>query len=131
MESGKEVHKLEGHSNWVTSVSFSSDGRHISSGSADETVRVWDVESGKEVHKLHASGNEDLTTTKNWSYLDGKIMRLCSAGIPQAGNKTCVYFDIGIYYVLSCRGNARVMGDRSGQVHILQLQRIEDESVRR
>ena len=39
-------------------------------------------------------------------------------------------FDIGMDSEQARRGNARVMGDRSGQVHILQLQRIEDESIK-
>ena len=36
----------EGHSNQITSVVFSTDGRHLISGSFDETVRVWNLESG-------------------------------------------------------------------------------------
>ena len=35
------------HSQWVTSVSFSSDGASIVSGSFDNTVKVWSVESGE------------------------------------------------------------------------------------
>ena len=37
---------LSGHTWWVTSVSFSADGRYVVSGSRDGTVRVWDVSSG-------------------------------------------------------------------------------------
>jgi len=36
---------LNGHDDWVTSVAFSSDGRHIVSGSDDMTVRVWDAQT--------------------------------------------------------------------------------------
>ncbi|TDL18729.1 tricorn protease domain 2-containing protein [Rickenella mellea] len=37
---------FEGHTDWVTSVAFSQDGRCIVSGSDDTTIRVWDVETG-------------------------------------------------------------------------------------
>ncbi|KAE9387351.1 WD40 repeat-like protein [Gymnopus androsaceus JB14] len=49
---GKEMHKLEGHTNWVYSVAFSPDGTQIVSGSGDESVRIWDASTGKEMHKL-------------------------------------------------------------------------------
>lgn len=36
------IQSIEGHSDWVTSVVFSPDGFRMASGSADNTVRVWD-----------------------------------------------------------------------------------------
>ena len=43
---------LTGHSNWVSSVAYSPDGKHIVSGSWDSTVKVWDSQTGKEVNVL-------------------------------------------------------------------------------
>ena len=40
-----------GHSSFVSSVSFSPDGRRIVSG-GDRTIRIWDAESGQELLKL-------------------------------------------------------------------------------
>jgi len=37
---------LEGHTEWVNSVTFSPNGRRLASGSYDETVRIWDAETG-------------------------------------------------------------------------------------
>ena len=38
---------LQGHSNYVFSVSFSPDSSKVASGSYDETVKLWDVMSGE------------------------------------------------------------------------------------
>ncbi len=35
--------KTNAHSNWVMSVAFSPDGTKIVSGSADGTIKVWDL----------------------------------------------------------------------------------------
>ena len=40
---------LRGHSGWVRSVAYSPDGKHIVSGSFDNTVKVWDSQTGTEV----------------------------------------------------------------------------------
>ena len=45
--SGECLQTLEGHSHWVSSVSFSPDGKKLASGSGDNTVKLWDVQSGQ------------------------------------------------------------------------------------
>jgi WD40 repeat protein len=47
VETGEEERKLEGHSSWVNSVSFSADGSRVVSGSDDNTVQIWNVETGE------------------------------------------------------------------------------------
>jgi len=42
---------LTGHSDWVKSVAYSPDGKHLVSGSNDNTVKVWDVAMGQEVSR--------------------------------------------------------------------------------
>jgi DNA-binding beta-propeller fold protein YncE len=51
-ELASETLTLKGHTDQVYSVAFSPDGKQIASGSADETVRIWNAETGQELHKF-------------------------------------------------------------------------------
>lgn len=83
---------LEGHAERVWAVAFSPDGQTLASGSADETVILWDVESGQQVRALEghtgrvldvafspdgqtlASGSTD-NTVRLWRIADGTLLR--------------------------------------------------------
>ena len=49
VESRTEVATLKGHSNWVKSVAFNSEGTLLASGSYDRTIKLRNVESRTEV----------------------------------------------------------------------------------
>ena len=49
MERDRQMCTLTGHSDWVRSVAFSSDGKRVVSGSDDKLVKIWSSETGVEV----------------------------------------------------------------------------------
>jgi WD40 repeat protein len=54
IEDGRHQLTLKGHLDRVASMSFSSDGRTLATGSWDTTVRLWHVASGREVAAFNA-----------------------------------------------------------------------------
>jgi WD40 repeat protein len=50
--SGKLAALLTGHNNVVHGLAFSTDGKHLISGSSDRSAIIWDVESRTLVHRL-------------------------------------------------------------------------------
>ena len=62
---------LEGHSGFVSSVSFSPDGKVLASGSWDHTIKLWDVDSRREIATL--KGHSDKVYSVSFSP-DGQVL---------------------------------------------------------
>ncbi len=60
VNTGDEIRAFTGHTNYVYTVAFAPDGRHIASGSVDKTVRVHELSTGKLV-KSFDGHNEAVT----------------------------------------------------------------------
>ncbi|KAI0439903.1 quinon protein alcohol dehydrogenase-like superfamily [Xylaria telfairii] len=69
---------LEGHGSVVISMAFSSNGKHLVSGSQDCTARIWDVTTGgclnileghhREVHSVAFSPNDKFIASSSWDF---------------------------------------------------------------
>ena len=70
---GKLIRTFSGHSENVNSVAFSADGTYILSGSADGTLKLWDVASGKELRTFTFPGHGDQLVLAVFSP-DGKYI---------------------------------------------------------
>ncbi|KAJ6487444.1 WD40-repeat-containing domain protein [Mycena vitilis] len=77
---------LERHTYWVMSVAFSSDGKHIVSGSDDGTIRIWDAESGEQLgdpRQGHTNGVQSVAFSPDGKHIvsgsDDKSLRIWDA----------------------------------------------------
>src|SRR5438270_10514172 len=70
----------QGHSDYVSAVTWSPDGKRIASASGDHTVQVWDATDGS--HVLTYRGHSDDVLAIAWSP-DGRL--LASASLEPTG----------------------------------------------
>ncbi|MFN7216626.1 NACHT and WD repeat domain-containing protein [Microcystis sp.] len=66
-----ERYTLEGHNSNVNSVSFSSDGKTLATGSDDKTIKLWNVQTGQEIRTL--TGHNGIVNSVSFSS-DGKTL---------------------------------------------------------
>lgn len=62
---------LKGHKGLVKSISWSSDGKYLASGSYDNTIKIWDISSGINIQTLN--GHKSYIYSVSWSP-DGKYL---------------------------------------------------------
>ena len=62
---------MQGHSQFVDSVSAAPDGRHVVTGSEDTTIRLWDLQSTQQVNvmRLHTSPVQSVKFIPGSSFL--------------------------------------------------------------
>lgn len=73
LASGQRKFLLEWHTDSVTSVAFSPDGKWLAAGGLDHTVRLWDPSTGKRVQVIY--GIKDEVTNVEFSS-DGRQLKV-------------------------------------------------------
>ena len=89
--SNKIGQPFTGHTNTVRSVAFSPDGKHIVSGSWDNTICIWDAETGKQVGDAF-QGYTDSARSVHSCQMEvalsrARVMRRCGFGMWERGSR--------------------------------------------
>jgi WD40 repeat protein len=131
IDSGQEQFTLQGHAHLIAAVTVTPDGRFAISASFDHTLKVWDLESTEAVHTLqgHTYWVRSVAVTPDGKYaisasLD-KTLRIWNI----ARGETVATF-LAESPLSACAagpdGSTVIVGDESGQVHILHLPEMDD-----
>ena len=71
VKSGKHIKTLKGHTEMVSTLAFSLDGKTLVSGSKDDTLRMWDTNTGRMLRQLSGHSNDVKSVTFS---RDGKML---------------------------------------------------------
>ena len=65
------AHNLNGHSSYVNTLAISPDGQTLVSGSADKTIKIWNLSTGQEIRTLtgHSNPVNTLAISSDWQTL--------------------------------------------------------------
>jgi WD40 repeat protein len=100
VSTGELVRTLSGHTDDVTSVAFSPDGRLLVTASRDHDARIWDVASGRMIRLLH--GHAAFVSDAQFS-ADGRWV--VTAGPAKAGVWATAATDLAFFRLVFLAGH--------------------------
>ncbi|KAH8661591.1 WD40-repeat-containing domain protein [Tricladium varicosporioides] len=118
---GAPLQTLKGHSDSVTSVVFSPNGKQVVSGSSDQTVRLWDAATGAPLQTL--KGRSSSVNSVAFS-LDGNLLlslRISGDWVVEVNNNI---LHLPLDYRSTCEAiwdQSVVLGHLSGRLSFLQF----------
>ncbi|CAK0781645.1 WD repeat protein [Gammaproteobacteria bacterium] len=116
MEPGRGRYLWPAHEGAVTALTVTSDGRRAVSGSADHTLRVWDLPHPRDIFRLIAKNRDP---------------RHERAILPE--NPACIAEFTGESAILTCiiatDGLTVIAGEKSGRIHVLRLEEAEGRDL--
>jgi hypothetical protein len=131
---GKNTLTLTGHGSWVTSLSFSPDGKLLASGSWDKSLKVWEIAEGK--NTLTLMGHGDRVTSLSFSP-DGKLL---ASGSHDKSLKVwsletgrCLLtlnVQMDILSVTFCEGYKLAIGCSNGEIYSFELEKNSGNDIR-
>lgn len=72
----RRLHELSGHSNWITSIDFRADDKHLVTTAYEPVAKIWGVESGRHLKSLY--GHTSFVMSAEYSQ-DGERIATGSA----------------------------------------------------
>jgi WD domain, G-beta repeat len=66
---GTFIRSFEGHTHWLYAIKFSPDGTRILSGSADNTMKLWETKTGRLIHTFEVEGVKSVAFSRTGRFL--------------------------------------------------------------
>jgi WD40 repeat protein len=126
-DSGETVRIPTGHTDWVTAVTVTPDGRRAISASAGGTLRVWNAKNGQLVRSLegHTDLINALAVIPDGRYaISGSADHTLRVWDVESGNCIAAFSGEGpmLRSAVAPDGRTIVARDKSGRGHFLRLE---------